>query len=135
MIRAAAVVAALLLWPQLAPAQRPDAEVVPIVVETTRLTPDAVSVSADGEVRFDNRSHRPIHVEFLDESGHHHLFEVASSIGAVFHRVGRHPFVVHFRDGTRRELHGVVNVVEIPRRGPELPVCGWITVEGNCLAP
>ncbi len=134
MSRTLAVVAALLLWAPAPSAQPPEARVALIVVEVARVAPATVTVPGDGEVRFVNRSQRPIHVQFLDESGHHHLFDVASSIGAIFHRAGRHPFVVHFRDGSGRELHGAVDVTELTRAVPGPPVCGWITVEGNCLA-
>jgi hypothetical protein len=135
MSRALAIVAAFLLWTPAAPAQPADSGVTLIVVERARLTPEVVTVPADGEVRFVNRSQRAIHVQFLDASGHHHLFPVEASIGAIFHRAGRHPFVVHFRDGSGRELRGAVDVTELPRPATDLPVCGWITVEGNCIAP
>ena len=134
MSRALAIVVALLLWAPPAPAQPADPGVALIVVEVARLTPEVVTVPVDGEVRLVNRSQRAIHVQFLDASGHHHLFPVEASIGAIFHRAGRHPFVVHFRDGSGRELHGAVDVTDLPP-AEGLPVCGWITVEGNCLDP
>ena len=107
------------------------ADVTEIVVEANGLRPPAAHATLDVPVRFVNRTNGDIHVEFLGDRGEHHVVNVPGQISAVFHRPGRHPFVVHV-GGTGRELaRGVVDVPEDPARsGP--PVCGWITVERIC---
>lgn len=107
------------------------ADVAEIVVEATGVRPPVAHVALDAPIRFVNRTNRDIHVEFLGNQGEHHVVNVPGRISAVFHRPGRHPFVVHVA-GTGRELaRGVVDVPEDPARNG-IPVCGWITVESIC---
>ena len=122
--------AAGLLWLLLfSPVAAAGAEVV---IEASALTPPVLTVAADEAVAFVNRSGRIVHVDFLGRTGEHHVFQVPGSIRAIFHRPGRHPYVVHLGRDRREELRGAVEVEE-PRG--ELPVCRGITVEGNCLEP
>jgi hypothetical protein len=79
-----------------------------------------------------NQTNSDSHVEFIGDQGEHHVVNVPGRISAVFYRPGRHPFVVHVASTGRELARGVVNVPENPARN-ELPVCGWITVEGICF--
>lgn len=117
----------------LAVAATPSADdVTDIVVEANGLRPPVAHARLDAPVRFVNRTQSDIHVEFFGDRGEHYVVTVPGEISAVFHRPGRHPFVVH-AGGTGRELaRGVVDVADdFPRNG--LPVCGWVTVESICL--
>jgi len=83
-----------------------------IVIEATALTPPVLIVAADEPVVFVNRLGLLIHIEFLGRADEHHVFQVPGRIRAVFHRVGRPAYVVHFESGRRAELGGVVDVQE-----------------------
>jgi hypothetical protein len=63
----------------------------------------------------------------------HHLIQVPEQIWAIFHKVGRHPFVVHFGDPAMANLNGAVEVVGDPYGRPNPLVCSGITVMGACL--
>ncbi len=106
-----------------------------VVIGASALTPPVLTVAADEAVVFVNRSGRIVHVDFLGRTGEHHVFQVPGSIRAIFHRPGRHPYVVHFEQVPRGELRGVVDVDEPREPRGEPPVCRGITVEGNCIAP
>ena len=111
-----------------------------IVIEARALTPPVLTVAAEEPVAFVNRSGRIVHVEFLGREGEHHVFQVPGSIRAIFHQLGRHPYVVHFGRDLREErrseaLRGAVDVVESRQPRGELPVCRGITIEENCIAP
>jgi hypothetical protein len=108
------------------------AEVPPrhLAIEAGGLTPPTLAVVAEEPVIFDNRSGERVHVQFLEEDGSHHLFQVTARIWAVFHRPGRHEYVVHRDD--RPDLRGAIDVVEAPDAAG-LPVCSTITVMGVCL--
>jgi hypothetical protein len=106
-----------------------------VVIEASALTPPVLTVAADDAIVFVNRSGRVVHVDFLGRTGEHHLFQVPGSIRAIFHRPGRHPYVVHLGRDRREELRGAVEVEEPRASRGELPVCRGITVEGNCLEP
>jgi hypothetical protein len=123
--------AVVLLWlVLLSPLAAAAAEVV---IEASKVTPPVLTDAAEETVVFVNRSGRMVHVEFLGRTGEHHVFQVPGSIRAIFHRAGRHPYVLHLgRDG-REELRGVVDVEEPREPRGDLPVCRSITVEENCL--
>jgi hypothetical protein len=106
-----------------------------IVITTDALTPAVLTVAADEPVVFLNRSSRIVHVDFLGRTGEHQVLQVPGSIRAIFHRPGRHPYVVHFEEPRRGELRGVVEVEEARDPRVELPVCRGISVEGNCVEP
>ncbi len=106
-----------------------------VVIEASALTPSVLTVAADEAVVFVNRSGRMVHVDFLGRTGEHHVFQVPGSIRAIFHRPGRHPYVVHFEPDRRGGLRGVVDVEQPREPRGDIPVCGSITVEGNCLEP
>ena len=106
-----------------------------VVIEADALRPFLLSVESEEAVEFVNRSGRKVHVDFLGPADEHHLVPVPERIVAIFHRPGRHPYVVHFDGRRRSELRGVVDVEEARGLGDELPVCGRATVEGMCLEP
>lgn len=124
------LVLAALLWPP--PVGAADGV---IVIGATRLDPPVLRTVTEQRVTFVNRSGRIVHVDFLGEAGQHHVYEVPKSIWAIFHRRGRHPYVVHFETGGGRELRGVVEVEVGPVPGPPPPTCTGFTVMGDCLAP
>jgi hypothetical protein len=106
----------------------------PIVVGPGLLRPSAAFVKAETWLEFVNRSGLPVHVEFFDRSGEqHHVIHEPDRIWAIFHRPGRHLFVVHFLDRKHADLHGAVDVGEGPHGGPDPLLCSWITPMGGCL--
>lgn len=105
-----------------------------IVIETTALTPSVLLTEPEHRVLFINRSGRAVHVQFLMRNGdQHHLVQAPGQIWAIFHRMGRHPFVVHFLDRTVPDLFGAVEVVGEPYGRPDPLACSGITVMGACL--
>ena len=108
------------------------ADITEIVVEPNGLRPPAVHVDLDAPLRFVNRTHGDIHVEFIGEQGEHHVVNVPGRISAAFHRPGRHPFVVHAGNTGVELARGVVDVPADPARNG-FPVCGWITIDGICF--
>jgi len=113
------------------------AEAGEILIEARGLTPVVLTVQSEEAVKFVNRSGRKVHVDFLGPADEHHLVPVPSRIVAVFHRPGRHPYIVqhivHLEGRCPSELRGAVDVEEARGLGDELPVCGGVTVEGVCL--
>lgn len=106
-----------------------------VVIEANALTPAELTVASDEAVVFVNRSGRLIHIDFLGRADEHHVFQVPGRIRATFHRVGRHPYVVHFESGPRAELRGVVNVQKSPVPRDGIPVCRGVSVEEICIEP
>jgi hypothetical protein len=105
-----------------------------IIIEATGISPEVLLTAPERRVVFVNRSGRPVHLQFLlHNGGQHHLVQVPKSIWAVFHRVGRHAYVVHFNDRAMSDLHGAVEVVGDPYGGSDPLVCSGITVQGACL--
>ena len=104
-----------------------------IVIEIDALKPSALSVALDEPVAFVNRSGRLVHVEFAGPDDGHRVWQVPGRIRAIFHRPGRHPYVVHFESGPRRELRGVVEVQASPAPRPGDPTCRGLTVEETCI--
>ncbi len=106
-----------------------------IVIGATRLDPPVLRTVTEQRVTFVNRSGRIVHVDFLGDAGQHHVYQVPGSIWAIFHRPGRHPYVVHFKTDGGRELRGVVEVESGTIPGPLPPTCTGFTVMGECLDP
>jgi len=105
-----------------------------IIIESTGVRPSIVLTEPEHRVFFVNRSGRTVHIQFLMGNGQqHHLVQVPEHIWAIFHQVGRHPFVVHFLDRTVPDLYGAVEVVGDPYGRPDPLVCSGITVMGACL--
>jgi hypothetical protein len=125
-MRAAGLLGLLLLSPLAA-------EGGEIVIETGALRPSILKVQSEEAVEFVNRSGRQAHVDFLGAADEHHIVPVPGRILAIFHRPGRHPYVVHLEGRRRSELRGAVDVEEPRDPRDELPVCGGVTVEGVCL--
>jgi hypothetical protein len=127
-VTAAGLLALLLLAPMPVAATE-------VIIEASGLMPPVLTVDADEQVSFVNRSGCTVHVEFFGRTDGHHVFQVPGRIRAIFHRPGRHPYVAHFETKPRGELRGFVDVREqtTPRGDP--PVCRGITVEENCLEP
>ena len=112
-------------------------EAVRVVIGPDGLEPRVLHATTADRVTFVNRSGRVVHMEFGEDRGKHHVFQVPGEIWAVFHQAGPHLYVVHFETGERRELRGVVEVEHVPDRGPveKLPTCNGITVQGVRLEP
>lgn len=89
-----------------------------VIIRAAALEPHALLTVAGQRVNFVKRVDRPVHVEFGEDPGRHHVFQVPGGgpIWAIFHRPGTHPYVVHIYDGTTTVLHGVVEVLESPER-------------------
>jgi len=105
-----------------------------IVIEANALHPEVLMTEPEHRVLFTNRSDRTVHIQFIMKNGdQHHLVQVPEQIWAIFHQVGRHPFVVHFLDRAVPDLHGAVEVVGDPYGRPDPLVCSGITVMGACL--
>ena len=127
-MRTAGLLALLLLSP-------PAAGGGEILIETRGLTPPVLRVQAEEAVEFVNRSGRTAHVDFLGPADEHYIVPIPGRIVAIFHRPGRHPYVVHLENRRRSELRGAVDVEEPRDPRDEFPVCGRLTVEGVCLEP
>ncbi len=105
-----------------------------LTIDTEGLEPQVLLTRADGRVTFVNRSGKMVHVDFIiRETELHHTVQVPDRIWAVFHRSGRHPYVVHFQDPTAPDLRGVIEVVSDPYGGPDPRVCSGVTVMGACI--
>lgn len=104
-----------------------------IVIEAAALRPPVLATTVGQRVTFVNRSGRPAHVEFLRDQGEHRVFQVPGQIWAVFNRLGRHHYVVHFSARREGDLRGAVDVAEDPDGRPAVPVCTELSVMGECL--
>jgi hypothetical protein len=105
-----------------------------IIIEATALRPQVLLTELDRQVTFVNRSGQPVHVDFISRDPElHHVFQVQDRIWAIFHRSGRHPFEVHFRNPALADLHGAVEVVGDPYGRPDARICSGITVQGACI--
>jgi hypothetical protein len=104
-----------------------------VVIEATRLEPPVLRTTTAQRVTFANRSGRAVHIDFLGDEGQHHVVQVPGSIWAIFHRPGRHPYVVHFPTGGAQHLQGVVEVEDGPKQAGEAPTCTGVSVMGMCL--
>ena len=84
---------------------------------------------------FRHRSERPIEVQFVGYRGRHHVWETPEGLAVIFHRTGRHPYVVRFSGSDRAHVHGVVEVDAAISSARPLPICTTIRVEEVCLEP
>jgi hypothetical protein len=126
------VAAPVLVWPELSAAE----EIISgeVIIEATALRPQVLMTEPEHRVTFVNRSGRMVHLDFiLHDPELHHVFQVPDQIWAIFHRIGRHPYEVHFSDRALPDLHGAIEVVGDPYGGPDPRVCGGITVQGACI--
>ncbi len=107
-----------------------------VIIRATAVEPHVLLTVAGRRVNFVARVDRPVHVEFGEDPGRHHVFQMSSRgpIWAVFHRPGTHPYVVHIYDGTTTVLHGIVEVLENPERPWGLGTCGAVVME-ECVEP
>lgn len=105
-----------------------------IIIEATALRPQVLLTELGRQVTFVNRSGQLVHVDFISRDPElHHVFQLQDRIWAIFHRSGRHPFEVHFRNPALADLHGAVEVVGDPYGGPDARICSGITVQGACI--
>jgi hypothetical protein len=107
-----------------------------VVIRATTVEPHVLLTVAGRRVNFVKRVNRPVHVEFGEDPGRHHVFHVPATglIWAIFHRPGTHPYVVHIYDGKTTVLHGIVEVLESPERPWGLGTCGAVVME-ECVEP
>ena len=107
-----------------------------VTIRATALEPHALLTVAGRRVNFVKRVDRPVHVEFGEDPGRHHVFQVPAGgpVWAIFHRPGTHPYVVHIYDGKTTVLHGIVEVLESPERPWGLGTCGAVVME-ECVEP
>jgi hypothetical protein len=106
-----------------------------ILIEATEVRPPVLRTTTAHRVNFVNRSGRYAHVEFVGEATGHYVVSVPGAIWAIFHRPGRHPYVVHLEGRPRGELRGVVEAVQDPHETPDPHTCSGLTVMGNCIEP
>ena len=105
-----------------------------VIIEAGALRPSVLMTERERQVTFINRSGRMVHVDFMIRDPElHHVIQVPDRIWAIFHRPGRHPYEVHFRDPAIAGLHGVIEVVGDPYGGPDARICSGITVQGACI--
>jgi hypothetical protein len=107
-----------------------------ILIEANGLRPEVLMTEPEHRVLFTNRSGQPVHIQFTMKNPNgekHHVVQVPEQIWAIFHTMGRHPFVVHFIDPAAPDLSGAVEVVGDPYGRPDPLVCSGITVMGACL--
>ncbi len=124
--------AAVLAFPSASPAR----EFIhgEIVIEATAVRPEVLMTEPEHAVIFINRSGRGIHLDLVIRDPElHHVVEIPDRMWAVFHRPGRHPYVVHFQDPTAPDLRGVIEVVSDPYGGPDARICSGVTVMGACI--
>jgi plastocyanin len=105
-----------------------------VVIGQRVLEPPTLSTTVGERVTFVNRTGRSVHVEFDAMPTGHRIFELSGEIWAVFHRPGRHPYIVHFFAGRAADLRGAVEGREDPEAGPQT-CAGLLTVMGECLEP
>ena len=107
-----------------------------ILIDANALHPEVLMTEPEHRVQFTNRSGHAVHIQFTMRNPNgeqHHIVQVPNQIWAMFHQVGRHPYVVHFLDHTAPDLWGAVEVVGDPYGRPDPLVCNGITVMGACL--
>jgi hypothetical protein len=103
-----------------------------IVIKARSLEPRVLETVTGRRVTFVNRSGQAVHLDFWGDAAEHRVFQVPGEIWAIFHRPGRHPYMVHFSGDETVGLHGV-DVKEDPSAGPH--TCGGFTVMGTCIEP
>lgn len=109
--------------------------VVEVVIFPAAVEPETVRTVLGTTVAFRNRSGRPIEVQFVGYRGWHHVSETPEGAVVIFHRAGRHPFVVRFSGSDQGHVHGVVEVDAASRPPRSTPVCTTVKVQDVCLEP
>ena len=105
-----------------------------VIIGPAELEPATLTTTVGERIEFVNRTGRSVHVEFDAQPAGHRVFEVTGATWAVFHRPGRHPYIVHFLAGRGGDLRGTVEVREDPAAGPQT-CASLLTVMGECLEP
>lgn len=108
---------------------------VEVVIERQAVKPALLRIAIDRTILFVNRSGQPIDVTFLGYRGMHHVSESSGQLTVGFHRAGRHPYIVTFRDSNESHLHGFVEVDASPNHGREPPVCTGLVMREACISP
>lgn len=106
-----------------------------VVISAETVDPPVLRVLPDERVLFVNRSGRSMHIDLVGDAKQHHVFRVSGAIWAIFHRPGRHAYIVHFDDPGGRLLRGVIDVTQESVSESAPPTCSTITVMGACLEP
>ena len=108
-----------------------------IVIRANAIEPHVFRATMGQRVNFVKRVDLPVHVEFGEDPGQHHVVQIPGNgpIWAVFHRPGTHPYVVHiYATKATTTLHGIVEVVEDPQHPWAPGTCGAV-VMGECIEP
>jgi hypothetical protein len=74
-----------------------DAETT-VMITAQSVVPPVLRVPPDHRVVFVNRSGRSLHIDLVGDAKQHHVFRVSGEIQAIFHRTGRHAYIVDFED-------------------------------------
>lgn len=106
-----------------------------VVISAESVDPSVLRVLPDERVVFVNRSGRSMHIDLVGDAKQHHVFRVSDAIWAIFHRPGRHAYMVHFEDPGGGLLRGVIEVTQESMSESLPPTCPTITVMGACLEP
>ena len=107
-----------------------------IVVSRDSVEPGVFHTATGERVEFVNRSGRAVHIEFTCDATEHELVQlpVTGPASVVFHRPGRHAYVVHVYERAERTLTGVVEVADDPEYPSALPGCDGGSA-GACIEP
>jgi len=108
---------------------------VEVLIERQAVKPALLRIAIDRTILFVNRSGQPIGVTFLGYRGMHHVSESSGQLTVVFHRAGRHSYIVTFGDSDESHLHGLVEVDASPSHGREPPVCTGLVIREVCISP
>ena len=130
-VRRAVLAAVALTW-----LAAPAAGAGTVVVRRDRVEPPLLRAATGERVTFENRTGRPVHVQFGGDAREHQVVQVPVSgpIWAVFHRPGTHAYVVHVGDVPERALRGAVEAVEASPPSVEPPEC-TVSVMDVCIEP
>ncbi|MBI4269830.1 MAG: hypothetical protein HY615_05805 [Candidatus Rokubacteria bacterium] len=126
----AVIVAAVAAGVRSSRVEETDRGVGDITITTEGLRPRTLSATVDRAVTFLNRAGARVHIEFANDDGHR-LFEIGERVSAVFHRPGRHPYVVHV--GADTTLRGVVDVEDDPQAAAGQAICRGVTIKETCV--
>ncbi|MGH2437133.1 MAG: hypothetical protein ACRDFA_09075 [bacterium] len=105
-----------------------------VVISAQRVDPPVLRVLPDERVVFVNRSGRSVHIDLVGDAKQHHVFRMSGAIWAIFHRPGRHAYIVHFEEPGGGLLRGVIEVTQEDVSESAPPTCP-VTVMGVCLEP
>jgi len=106
-----------------------------VVISAETVDPPVLRVLPDERVLFLNRSGRSMHIDLVGDAKQHHVFRVSDEIWAIFHRPGRHAYIVHLEDPGGGLLRGVIEVTQESVSESAPPTCSTVTVMGACLEP